>query len=83
VTAAEELTTAVQALVLDHRVIPCGPDPEPWFAVTPDERAEAAERCGGCAVLDLCSAAADENREKWGVWGGVDRQYRPTGNGHR
>jgi len=78
-TAADELSAAVQALVLDHQIIPCGLDPGPWFGDSPDERAEAAERCSGCAVLDLCAAAADENREKWGVWGGVDRQpQRPN-----
>jgi WhiB family redox-sensing transcriptional regulator len=81
VTAAEDLSEAVQALVLDHQIVPCGPDPAPWYGDTPAERAEAAKRCRWCTVLALCAAAADENREKWGVWGGVDRQHRPTGKG--
>ncbi len=78
-TAAEELSAAVQALVLDHRVIPCGRAPALWYGDTPAERAEAAQRCNGCAVLDLCAAAADEAGEKWGVWGGTDRQPRARG----
>ncbi len=65
-TAAEELTAAVQALVLDHQIVPCGPNPDPWYGDTPAERAEAAEA-----------------GERWGVWGGVDRQHRLTGKGHQ
>lgn len=85
-TAAEELSAAVQALVLDHKIVPCGLDPGPWYGDTPAERAEAAELCSGCAVLHLCAAAAAEAGERWGVWGGVDRQHRQhrlTGKGHR
>ena len=82
-TAAEELSAAVQALVLDHQIVPCGPNPDPWYGDTPAERAEAAELCSGCAVLHLCAAAAAEAGERWGVWGGVDRQHRLTGKGHR
>jgi len=80
-TAAEELSVAVQALVLDHQIVPCGPDPEPWYADTPAGRAEAAAQCTGCPVITLCGAAADGARERWGVWGGVDRQAPRRGRG--
>lgn len=76
-TAVEDLATAVQTLVLDHQIIPCGPDPAPWYGDSAVERAEAAELCTGCSVLDLCAVAADEAGERWGVWGGADRQPRP------
>jgi len=76
VTATEELSAAVQALVLDHKIVPCGLDPGPWYGDTPAERAEAAQRCIGCPVLNVCASAADEAGERWGVWGGRDRQVR-------
>ncbi len=75
-TAAEELAQAVQELVLDGDVIPCGPEPAPWYADNPVMRAEAAQRCIGCPVLNLCASVADEAGERWGVWGGRDRQVR-------
>ncbi len=75
-TAAEELTQAVQELVLDGDVIPCGPEPAPWYADHPVMRAEAAQRCIGCPALNLCASVADEAGERWGVWGGRDHQVR-------
>lgn len=51
------------------------PDLAPLFVSDdPEDRARAVRRCAGCEVIDLCGAAADEERDVWTVRGGVDRR---------
>lgn len=38
------------------------------------QRAQAAAQCAGCPLLQPCREAGETNRERFGVWGGVDRQ---------
>jgi hypothetical protein len=45
-------------------------------------RAIAVKWCKGCPVLELCSQAAEERGERFGVWGGVDRATRPGRKTH-
>ena len=51
-------------------------DPEMFF---PDvgERNPAAKRvCGRCAVREACLAYAMDNREPYGIWGGLSADER-------
>lgn len=52
--------------------IPCNGRME-WSSDDQDDRTEAAERCAGCPATVACSNYATAAREKFGVWGGVDR----------
>jgi len=61
VTAHEDLTAALVALLDDDDRPPCcWPDVAPWW-LSEDRatRARAAEHCHGCAILDRCHAAAE------------------------
>lgn len=77
-TAHDKLTGALVALAADGDRTPCAwPETLHWW--TSDaaaERAEAALHCDGCAVLDACHDAAEENHELF-VWGGRDRGVKP------
>ena len=44
-----------------------------WISEDPDEREWAAHCCRTCPVLRECAKAADENKERFGVWAGRDR----------
>lgn len=50
--------------------LPCGQDPDLWFADTPAELERAKQLCGSCPVRRECLAGALARREPWGVWGG-------------
>jgi WhiB family transcriptional regulator, redox-sensing transcriptional regulator len=60
-----------------------GSDPALWF---PREEqhggnaaamaAEAVRICRGCPVRAECSATAADAGERWGIWGGADRETR-------
>jgi hypothetical protein len=50
-----------------------------WTSDDAAERAQAANWCTGCRVLAECGEAADEQRETFGVWAGVDRTPRKRG----
>lgn len=43
-----------------------------FFSSKADERAEAKKMCGSCPVRRDCAKWALENREVWGIWGGLD-----------
>ncbi len=78
-TAAEVLTRALVDLADHGRRPRCG---EPgshdlWLSDHADDRAQAARWCTGCAVMVECAAAADEQGERFGTWGGVDRTPPP------
>lgn len=45
-----------------------------WMSDSTEVRTSAARWCVACPVLALCHAAAEEAGERWGVWGGVDRE---------
>jgi len=49
-SAADELSAAVQDLVLDHQIVPCGPDPAlptgRWTARSDSEPGRAARAAG-------------------------------------
>ena len=75
-TAGERLAIALEAAVFRGDRVPCA-GREEWVSEDVDERAEAARACRPCPVTALCAAAADEHREKFGVWAGVDRTPRP------
>jgi WhiB family redox-sensing transcriptional regulator len=51
-------------------VLPCGPDPELWFADTPAGVELAKSLCQPCPVRTECLAGAAARREPHGVWGG-------------
>lgn len=75
-TATEVLTHALARLELAGRTWPCRNRPE-WLSDSAEDRAEAAEACQPCPALTECAAAAQEAREKWHVWGGVDFAAKP------
>lgn len=80
---AERVLAVVLADLADDGVkVPCAEDlaTDAWFAETPAERAEAAAECDGCAVFNLCAAAAAEIRPRFGVWAGRDWTPRPRRN---
>ncbi len=79
-TAAEALTRALVALADRGRRPRCD-EPgghEMWCSDDADERALAARWCTGCPVLVECGATADEQGEKFGVFGGTDRTLPPA-----
>jgi WhiB family redox-sensing transcriptional regulator len=61
-------------------------DPDLWFADNPADLERAKELCAECPIRAQCLAAALEQEEPWGVWGGqiiehgvvIDRK-RPRG----
>jgi WhiB family transcriptional regulator, redox-sensing transcriptional regulator len=50
--------------------LPCGQDPELFFAESPGEVELAKAMCRGCRARIACLAGALERREACGVWGG-------------
>lgn len=84
-TAQEALSLALTALTDHGWRTPCqGRHRDRWTSDLAEERAWAASVCVTlrCPVLEQCGAAADEAREQWGVWAGVDRGPARTRKGH-
>jgi len=80
-TAAEVLGQALLEVAEQGRATPCqGRRADRWTSDHAEERAWAASVCVGlgCVVFTECGAAADEEDEKHGVWGGVDRTPPPV-----
>jgi len=50
--------------------LPCGDDPELFFAESPQDVETAKSLCLDCPARIACLAGALERREPWGVWGG-------------
>ena len=75
--AHEVLAEALNAAVASGQVPACLlPLNAPlWLSDSHEERAQAAEYCHGCPVLDACAEAGRE--EKFGTWGGRDVTVRP------
>ncbi len=79
-SAAETLTRRLVDLAAHGRRPRCG-EPgghELWCSDDADDRAQAARWCAGCVVLTECAAAADEQDERFGAWGGRDRTASPA-----
>jgi hypothetical protein len=77
--ASDALTTALINLV-PRGIRPRCSDPEThymWLSEDEAERKQAARWCAGCPVLAECDTAARANRERFGVWGGVDLACAP------
>ena len=53
-----------------------GVEPEVFFPISDDEAWRAKEICGVCNVRSECLAFSLENRERYGVWGGVTERER-------
>jgi len=76
VTPAEELSLALLDLTARGERTPCqGRRRDRWTSDDATERAWAAAVCVGlnCQLLEECGAAADEQGERFGVFGGRDR----------
>lgn len=58
--------------VPSHVDAPCLDGAQDWHADSAAQRADAAQRCDGCPILDPCLSAALDRGEEYGVWGGVD-----------
>jgi len=75
VTASEILSVALSALADRRLRTPCQ-NPrtrDRWTADNHEDREYAAAACRSCPVLPECRAAAEQMKERWGVWAGVDR----------
>lgn len=72
--------TAVLEDMADHGQTPvCHQRPEQWSEdATEAARRDAAEACEFCPARHACAAFARANRERSGVWGGLD--YSPRKN---
>jgi WhiB family transcriptional regulator, redox-sensing transcriptional regulator len=53
-----------------------GVDPEVFFPVAEEDAWRAKEICGTCPVREKCLVASLQNRERYGVWGGVTEKER-------
>lgn len=69
--ALDAIHEALGAAVASGERIPCRtPGPALWTSEAHEERAEAAEACRACPILDPCRAAG--RFERFGTWGGRD-----------
>ena len=55
--------------------------PDQWFSTGNGHDSRLAEKrtaliCVGCRVKDACLSYALENREEWGIWGGMTTTQR-------
>lgn len=73
--AADQLTAELVKLAAEGYRPICGTFGLAELFTSDDhlKRAQAAAMCHGCRLFSRCAAAADENRERFGVWAGVDR----------
>ena len=53
-----------------------GVEPEVFFPISDDEAWRAKEICTACSVRSECLAFSLQNRERYGVWGGVTERER-------
>ena len=51
-------------------------DPEVFYPVNDDDAEEAKEVCAGCPVRQPCLEWALQDRERFGVWGGLTERER-------
>lgn len=69
--ARHQLHSALRAVRLADRQVPCEVNPELWTSNNRADREAAAFRCGTCPVRRECSTAA--TYERVGVWGSTIR----------
>jgi len=80
-TAAESLSLALFELAERGSLTPCqGRRRDRWTSDDAADRAWAASVCVtlACPMLEECGAAADQQDERFGVWGGRDRTAATT-----
>ena len=53
-----------------------GVDPEVFFPISDDDAWRAKEICTACDVRSDCLVFSLQNRERYGVWGGVTERER-------
>ena len=53
-----------------------GVEPEVFFPVSEDDAWRAKEICAMCSVQQQCLVNSLQNRERYGVWGGVTEKER-------
>lgn len=53
-----------------------GVDPEVFFPISDDDAWRAKEICAICEVRADCMVFSLQNRERYGVWGGVTERER-------
>lgn len=53
-----------------------GIEPEIFFPVSDEEAGPAKAICGACEVRTECLLFSFQNRERYGVWGGVTEKER-------
>ncbi|GAA1969296.1 hypothetical protein GCM10009817_06560 [Terrabacter lapilli] len=75
-SAHEALARALEDAADAGLRIPCAGSDD-WISEDPNTRTQAARRCDGCPCITECAAAADETRERFGVWAGRDRSPQP------
>ncbi|MDQ2852637.1 WhiB family transcriptional regulator [Dermatophilaceae bacterium Sec6.4] len=73
--ARQRLNTALRAVRLADRQVPCEINPDLWTSNNRADREAAAFRCLACPVREECSAAS--SFERVGVWGS---QIRAAGS---
>jgi len=80
-TASEVFGQALLEIAEQGRATPCqGRRRDRWTSDDADDREWAAAVCVGlaCQLLEQCGAAADEQDERFNVWGGTDRTPPPV-----
>ena len=53
-----------------------GVEAEVFFPVSEEDAWRAKEICGTCVVRETCLTFSLQNRERYGVWGGVTEKER-------
>lgn len=74
----DRLAFALARVLANGSRPPCGDATGAWVSEDREERALAARACEPCPLLTVCGEAADSTKERFGVWGGVDRT-QPAG----
>ncbi|MCA1833215.1 MAG: WhiB family transcriptional regulator [Actinomycetota bacterium] len=53
-----------------------GIEPEIFFPISDEEAGPAKAICGGCVAQQECLVFSFQNKERYGVWGGVTEKER-------
>lgn len=59
-----------------HQALCRGVEPEAFFPVSEEDAGRAKEICAACMVREECLSYSLQNRERYGVWGGVTEKER-------
>ena len=71
----DEFDRRLAGLLRSGGWLPCAGRDE-WTSENVDDRADAAQCCGWCPLLDACRALAEAEEPKAGVWAGTDYEQR-------